>query len=263
DALAGLEAVRLGKPYIYLCHCGIVDVAIPVMVGETYLGAVMFGQIRIANDDTDAKVEHLVNEISSFQTETDAARRDLMEMYNMLPEVEYKRIVEIAELIDSIVKYIVNRAVKSQTDARTYEWLLESVSGARGGVSGAHLDDVLPSAEPLALPEGITESSAVYPALAYIADHPSEAVAMKDMARLCHLSPGYFSRVFNRDTGETFVSYVNRRKTELAKVMLRETDKSVTQIAGELGYINISHFISLFKRFEGITPKVYRQYKYK
>ena len=43
DALAGLEAVRLGKPYIYLCHCGIVDVAIPVMGGETYLGAVMFG----------------------------------------------------------------------------------------------------------------------------------------------------------------------------------------------------------------------------
>ena len=33
DALAGLEAVRLGGPYIYLCHCGIVDVAVPVMVG--------------------------------------------------------------------------------------------------------------------------------------------------------------------------------------------------------------------------------------
>lgn len=43
DALAGLEAVRLEKPYIYLCHCGIVDVAVPVMVGDKYLGAVMFG----------------------------------------------------------------------------------------------------------------------------------------------------------------------------------------------------------------------------
>ena len=43
DALAVLEAVRLEKPYIYLCHCGIVDVAVPVMVGDKYLGAVMFG----------------------------------------------------------------------------------------------------------------------------------------------------------------------------------------------------------------------------
>lgn len=38
DALAGLEAVRLGRPYIYLCHCGIVDVAVPVLVGDRYLG---------------------------------------------------------------------------------------------------------------------------------------------------------------------------------------------------------------------------------
>ena len=35
DALAGLEAVRLNRPYIYLCHCGIVDVAVPVMVGTS------------------------------------------------------------------------------------------------------------------------------------------------------------------------------------------------------------------------------------
>ena len=69
DALAGLEAVRLNRPYIYLCHCGIVDVAVPVMVGDKYLGAVMFGQVRIPNGDTDAKVERLVSEISSFHAE--------------------------------------------------------------------------------------------------------------------------------------------------------------------------------------------------
>ena len=32
DALAGLEAVRLNSPFIYLCHCGIVDAAVPVVV---------------------------------------------------------------------------------------------------------------------------------------------------------------------------------------------------------------------------------------
>mgnify|MGYP000352775164 FL=1 len=37
DALAGVEAVRRGRPYIYLCHCGIVDVAVPVMVGISTL----------------------------------------------------------------------------------------------------------------------------------------------------------------------------------------------------------------------------------
>ena len=68
DSLAGLEAVRLNQPFIYLCHCGIVDVAVPITVGDQYLGAVMFGQVRISNG-SDAGVERLVNEISSFHTD--------------------------------------------------------------------------------------------------------------------------------------------------------------------------------------------------
>lgn len=106
DALAGLEAVRLERPFIYLCHCGIVDVAVPVLVGDKYLGAVMFGQVRIPQGDTEGKVERLVNEISSFQPDDAAARSDLMEMYERLPEMEYKRIVEIADLLNSIVNYL-------------------------------------------------------------------------------------------------------------------------------------------------------------
>lgn len=58
DSLAGLEAVRLNQPFIYLCHCGIVDVAVPITVGDQYLGAVMFGQVRISNG-SDAGVERL------------------------------------------------------------------------------------------------------------------------------------------------------------------------------------------------------------
>ena len=128
DALAGLEAVRLNRPYIYLCHCGIVDVAVPVMVGEKYLGAVMFGQVRIPNNDTDAKVERLVSEISSFQAEEETSRRDLLEKFEKIPEMEYKRIVEIAELIDAAVQYIVHRAVENRNRTMTYEWMLRSAS---------------------------------------------------------------------------------------------------------------------------------------
>ena len=86
---------------------------------------------------------------------------------------------------------------------------------------------------------------------------------MKEMAALCHLSPSYFSRLFNRETGETFVNYINRQKIELAKEQLRGTNKSVSQIAGEVGYINVSNFIAVFKRIEGVTPSLYRQHMYK
>ena len=261
DALAGLEAVRLERPYIYLCHCGIVDVAVPVMVGDKYLGAVMFGQVRLMNKDAE-KAVRLVNEISSFQAREDDARKDLLEMYERLPEMEYERIVEIAELIESIVEYTVDRALKSRSRDEAYRWMLS----ANGEQAEAEIQEILePRSVPAQEPEQspVKPSSAVYPAVVYIRDHPRENVSMKEMADLCHLSPSYFSRLFNRETGETFVNYVNRQKIRLAKEELRGTNKSINQISSDVGYLNVSNFIAVFKRLEGVTPSVYRQHMYR
>lgn len=264
DALAGLEAVRLGRPYIYLCHCGIVDVAVPVMVGDKYLGAVMFGQVRLMNKDAE-KAVRLVNEISSFQDEEEAARKDLLEMYERLPEMEYERIVEIAEFVDSVVKYTVDRAVKSWNQAEAYQWML-SMSAKQGNgdieiQEIRELESPTPANSQEQLP--VKPSSAIYPAVVYIHNHPRDNISMKEMANLCHLSSSYFSRRFSQETGETFVNYINRQKIELAKVQLRGTNKSVAQIAGDVGYLNVSNFIAVFKRIEGITPSLYRQYLFK
>lgn len=265
DALAGLEAVRLGRPYIYLCHCGIVDVAVPVTVGDRYLGAVMFGQVRIPNNDTDAKVERLVSEISSFQAESDSARQDLLEKYEQLPEMEYKRIVAIADTINAIVNYIVDRAVNSENEARTYEYLLQNSNMQNTGLLPEiqELKDPSQEFELAVVEQELPKSSPVYPAVDYVNSHRREMVAMKDMARLCHLSPSYFSRLFRKELGENFVSYVNRKKVQWAKERLRSSNDSVVQIAQELGYMDSSYFISVFKRFEGTTPLVYRQHKYR
>ena len=264
DALAGLEAVRLERPFIYLCHCGIVDVAVPVLVGDKYLGAVMFGQVRIPQGDTEGKVERLVNEISSFQPDDAATRSDLMEMYERLPEMEYKRIVEIADLINSIVNYIVDRALERRNQEQRYEWLLRSGSGSIGGGEIQELREISVPASSLGQSEGeVLKSSPVYPAIAYLQDHRQELVAMGDMAQLCHLSPSYFSRLFRRETGETFINYMNRQKVQWAKEMLKNSNTPVSQIAADLGYMDSSYFINVFKKFEGTTPLAYRQHKYK
>ena len=193
DALAGLEAVRLERPYIYLCHCGIVDVAVPVMVGDKYLGAVMFGQVRLVNKDRE-KAVRLVNEISSFQAEEDAARKDLLEKYEKLPEMEYEHIVEIADLIDSIVKYTVERAVKARNRDETYKWLMST--NAEQMTSEAEIQELslpMSAREPeRAETMPVKPSSVIYPAIAYINDHLRDGISMKEMADLCHLSPSYF-----------------------------------------------------------------------
>lgn len=262
DALAGLEAVRMGKPYIYLCHCGIVDVAVPVMVGERYLGAVMFGQVRLPQGDSEGRVKRLVSEISSIQEDSCSGRQDLMELYQRLPVMEYERIEQIAELIASMVDYIIQRHVRSRNEAELYDWILRT-----GVESPIRVDErvrpLTSGLEPSAQESPVPQSSAVYPAVCYIHTHPGQSLSMNEMADLCHLSPSYFSRLFHREVGESFTDYVNRQKIQLAKTQLRSTTKSISQISAELGYVNTSHFINLFKRYEGITPSVYRQHRYK
>lgn len=263
DALAGLEAVRMGKPYIYLCHCGVVDAAVPVTVGNRYLGAVMIGQVRIPDGDTDAKVERLVSEVSSFQTGSESDRQDLIEMYDRLPEMEYKRIVAIADTLNAIVNYIVDRAVNSENEAMTYKFLLQN-SNIQNAAAFSEIQGLkAPELEwgDFPVERELPKSSPIYPAVAYVHNHRQEMVTMNDMARLCHLSPSYFSRLFRREMGENFINYVNRIKVQWAKERLRSSNDSVVQIAQELGYMDSSYFISVFKKFEGTTPLAYRQHK--
>ncbi len=265
DALAGLEAVRRGRPFIYLCHCGIVDVAVPVLVGDHYLGAVMFGQVRIPNGDPKGLVQRLVNEISSFQPESETARSDLMEMYEKLPEMEYSQIERVADLLNAMVNYIVDRAVNTENRALAYEHLLRSSSTLFPETSediraleAAAPEDPDPQETPI-----LPKSSPVYQAVDYVNTHRSQTITMKEMAQLCNLSPSYFSRLFQREMGENFISYVNRQKVQWAKVRLRESSDSISQIAADLGFVDSSYFISVFRKFEGITPTVYRQHKYR
>ncbi len=263
DALAGLEAVRLGRPYIYLCHCGIVDVAVPVVVGDRYLGAVMFGQVRIPYEDADGKVDRLVSEISRVPEGKEEAYKKLLELYDRIPRMEYSRVVKIAELMEELVGYLVDREIRHKNDTQTYQWLLRM--NEADGPTGVELQELRPPESVMEKLPGqaeLSKSSPVYPAVAYIHSHLGESISMNAMADLCHLSPSYFSRLFRREVGEGFTDYISRRKVERAKWELRNTSKSISQISQELGYMNTSYFINLFKRFEGITPLSYRQNQY-
>ncbi len=265
DSLAGLKAVRLNRPFIYLCHCGIVDVAVPVSVDDRYLGAVMFGQVRLPNGSSETKVERLVNEISSFSPENDHAAEELRELYNKLPEMEYERIQRIADLLNAIVQYIVNKALEHDAENMSYEWLLSSMSESRADRRGVPVEIQGLNREVNPIPSignnNVPKGSPIYPAVAYINDNPDKMVKMQDMAELCHLSPSYFSRLFLRESGENFIDYVNRRKIESAKNMLKSTSFSVTYISNALGFQDPSYFVKLFRKYEGVTPLMFKKQK--
>ncbi|CAM3534418.1 response regulator transcription factor [Marinicrinis lubricantis] len=98
----------------------------------------------------------------------------------------------------------------------------------------------------------------VLEAYEYVALHMDRRIGLEDIAEHLHLNPSYFSRLFKKETGETFIEYVTRMKMERAKELLDQTARSVAQICELLGYENQSYFIKLFKSFAGMTPLDYR-----
>ena len=79
------------------------------------------------------------------------------------------------------------------------------------------------------------------------------------LARVAHVSPAHFSRQFRATFGETPHRYLQRRRVERAMFLLRETDRSVTDICFQVGYMNISNFNRAFMRKHKMTPSSYRR----
>ncbi|CAM4124446.1 helix-turn-helix domain-containing protein [Paenibacillus alkaliterrae] len=93
----------------------------------------------------------------------------------------------------------------------------------------------------------------------YVLMHLNEKIVMDDMARSLNLNPTHFSRIFKKETGETFVEFVTRSKMERAQELLDKSNQSIEQISLELAYDNSSYFNKLFRAFSGMSPNEYRK----
>ncbi|WP_422658823.1 AraC family transcriptional regulator [Paenibacillus sp. EC2-1] len=97
-------------------------------------------------------------------------------------------------------------------------------------------------------------------ALEFIEAHYPSDIKVEDVAHFIHLSPYYFSRLFKRYTCHTVTEYIIKYRLIISKQLLTSTMMSIGQIAQHVGIGSQSYFSMLFKKYEGITPKEYRQY---
>ncbi|NOV04501.1 response regulator [Paenibacillus planticolens] len=73
-----------------------------------------------------------------------------------------------------------------------------------------------------------------------------------------HISAGYFSSIFKKETKMTFVNYLNHIRMEAAKELLRTTDMKALEIAEKVGYADANYFSFSFRKNVGVSPKEYR-----
>jgi two-component system response regulator YesN len=98
----------------------------------------------------------------------------------------------------------------------------------------------------------------VLKACQYVSQNLGRRISLEEVADHLHLNPSYFSRLFKKELGMTFIEYVTLLKMERAKELLDQTSLSVGEICEQLGYDNQSYFIKTFKAHSGATPMEYR-----
>jgi AraC-like DNA-binding protein len=94
----------------------------------------------------------------------------------------------------------------------------------------------------------------------HIEEHFTDELSLPDLAARSAMSTSHFSRTFTRVVGVPVSEYINRRRIREACGMLRRTDRTVTEIALDVGYHNVSFFNRYFRKVMLMSPREYRRY---
>lgn len=97
------------------------------------------------------------------------------------------------------------------------------------------------------------------PVLAYIQEHFADPLTIEELARLSHLSKSYFMSCFKQTFGLGAVEYLTQLRIKAACEALRSTTRSVSEIAYDNGFRNLSNFNRQFRNKVGCTPQMYRK----
>ena len=87
----------------------------------------------------------------------------------------------------------------------------------------------------------------------------AEPLSVRSVAAVAHVSPAHFIRSFRSVFGVTPHRYLQRRRVERSMFLLRETDRSVTDICFDIGFTSLGTFSRTFRQIVGETPSAYRQ----
>ena len=87
----------------------------------------------------------------------------------------------------------------------------------------------------------------------------AEPLDVRAVAAVAHVSEAHFIRSFRSVFGETPHRYLQRRRVERSMFLLRETDRSVTDICLDVGFSSLGTFSRTFRDVVGETPSAYRK----
>ncbi len=93
----------------------------------------------------------------------------------------------------------------------------------------------------------------------FVEENYAHPITAQDAAEVAEMTYTYFSRFFKRAVGKSFTDYLNHFRLLEAEKRLMQSEDSITDITGDVGFTSSSYFIAQFKRAKGESPLQYRK----
>lgn len=113
----------------------------------------------------------------------------------------------------------------------------------------------------LQLNEEYSNEIMIQKAIVYINEHFRDEIALSEILAIVKMSKSYFSNIFKKVTGFTFVNYLKNLRVEKAKQLLKETSQPIWWVGEQVGYEDERYFRRVFFECTSQTPKQYRHEK--
>ena len=106
--------------------------------------------------------------------------------------------------------------------------------------------------------EEVAGSFIVKNALAYMEEHYKEKILLSEVADKIYVSQWHLSKLLNKETGQNFSEILNGIRIKKAQQLLKDPSLRISDIADEVGFLEVAHFSRVFKKVTGISANEYR-----
>lgn len=198
----------------------------------------------------DCEYECIVFDMNMLMNKNDSCCKLIREIIDHEIEVQYIHTNEHDELHQSV--YALFEAMSSKKPGYQLT-VLGSLYQIIGIIfSGKYYDPA-----PVKQPRSHKKIVQLKQALEFMESSYNKQISLQEMADSVNMSSKYFCRFFQEMTHRSPVDYLNYYRIERASYDLLTTDQSITEVAYNSGFNDLSYFIKTFKKYKGTTPKQY------
>lgn len=197
-----------------------------------------------AEDEIDEFVDVYINELPEENLKSVLMRQYIimdayivmMSFCEKIEGIEGEMQAQSEELKNSM------KTIQTLEEIKNYiRMLLKKIIGVRDTISGRRYSDIIEIAK-----DQIRKT------------YMSDEISLNTIAAEVGMSPSYFSSIFSKEMGKTFVEYLTEIRMDRAKELLMCSSMKTTEIGYEVGYKDPHYFSYIFKKTQNCTPKEFR-----